>query len=179
MDLKDTTARLRELAHAIMEHSVGGEALIALCDAADERDALRARAETAERALAESAAHVEALRGALAFYADPDTYEQVDLLGLSPLSDDCGGPGAGDERDFGKRARAALSLTPPAALAEVEARVLERVAQEAEDSISGNPGLIHLAGEAGVHHHYILRMIARDLRAEATRLRAEGGGNDE
>lgn len=54
--------------------------------------------------------YVDVLTGALAFYADPDTYEQVDLLGQCGLSDDID-----DEQEtFGRQAKQALTWQPGA-----------------------------------------------------------------
>ena len=55
--------------------------------------------------LGDSVAENIRLKEALAFYADPETYEQVDVLGLCGLSGDRDGKG------YGRRARE--SLAPP------------------------------------------------------------------
>lgn len=178
--------------------------LRALCDAADERDALRTRAETAERerdearldargshalhraadesvrmavsALTAQSAVVEALRGALVRLRDG-----TDAPDLVYTAAEYGWDSAAER--FVEWAKnevdAALSLTPPVALAEHDARVLERIANDAEASITDNPPLLLCGGDHLVGRHEVLREIASDLRAEATRLRAEGGGNDE
>ena len=65
-------------------------------------------------------AEIERLREALAFYADPETYFGIGIIGDAPcgefvddFSDDHGHPHMPGHRP-GKRARAALAKTPDA-----------------------------------------------------------------
>jgi hypothetical protein len=60
-------------------------------------------------AVAAADAENEKLRAALTFYADPFTYEQVDILGKCGLSDDGNEDEDGRNPLYGRRARAALA----------------------------------------------------------------------